>query len=118
MATVLLFVCAAVYLNWRYAGDVGKDSAPAGSQNLSGPVGVIQGPLLHVVLSGGLPQQAQGVVPGLLAAETGCVEIAAGRGGALVGQTAVNSGGHARGRVFAFFRDSAAVRVTRRPQEK
>lgn len=35
VATVLLFVCAAVYLNWRYAGDVGKDSAPAGSQNLS-----------------------------------------------------------------------------------
>lgn len=35
VATVLLFVCAAVYLNWRYAGDVGKDAAPAGNQNLS-----------------------------------------------------------------------------------
>lgn len=35
VATVLLFVCAAVYLNWRYAGDVGKDAAPAGTQNLS-----------------------------------------------------------------------------------
>lgn len=33
VATVLLFVCAAVYLNWRYAGNV--DAAPAGTQNLS-----------------------------------------------------------------------------------
>ena len=35
VATVLLFVCAAVYLNWRYAGDVGADAAPAGSQSLA-----------------------------------------------------------------------------------
>ena len=35
VATVLLFVCAAVYLNWRYAGDVGADAAPAGTQSLS-----------------------------------------------------------------------------------
>lgn len=37
VATVLLFVCAAVYLNWRYAGDVdGKDdAAPTGVQTLS-----------------------------------------------------------------------------------
>lgn len=35
VATVLLFVCAAVYLNWRYAGDVPADAAPAGGQNLS-----------------------------------------------------------------------------------
>ena len=26
VATVLLFVCAAVYLNWRYAGDVAGDA--------------------------------------------------------------------------------------------
>lgn len=32
VATVLLFVCAAVYLNWRYAGNVGENAAPA-SQN-------------------------------------------------------------------------------------
>ena len=32
VATVLLFVCAAVYLNWRYAGNVTNDAAPAGSQ--------------------------------------------------------------------------------------
>ncbi|MDE6996790.1 MAG: SpoIIIAH-like family protein [Oscillospiraceae bacterium] len=32
VATVLLFVCAAVYLNWRYAGNVANDAAPA-SQN-------------------------------------------------------------------------------------
>jgi len=31
-ATVLLFVCAAVYLNWRYAGNTPGDTAPAGSQ--------------------------------------------------------------------------------------
>ena len=35
VATVLLFVCAAVYLNWRYAGNVGKDAAPAGNQNVT-----------------------------------------------------------------------------------
>lgn len=32
VATVLLFVCAAVYLNWRYAGDVAGQSEPAGTQ--------------------------------------------------------------------------------------
>ena len=34
VATVLLFVCAAVYLNWRYAGNVGNDdkAAPTGTQ--------------------------------------------------------------------------------------
>ena len=32
VATVLLFVCAAVYLNWRYAGNVANDAAPAGNQ--------------------------------------------------------------------------------------
>lgn len=29
VATVLLFVCAAVYLNWRYAGNVVDSAAPA-----------------------------------------------------------------------------------------
>lgn len=42
VATVLLFVCAAVYLNWRYAGDVAgqdkdtpaiSDTQPAGDEN-------------------------------------------------------------------------------------
>lgn len=32
VATVLLFVCAAVYLNWRYAGNVGNNAAPTGGQ--------------------------------------------------------------------------------------
>lgn len=37
VATVLLFVCAAVYLNWRYAGNVGGSAAPTGGQTqLSG----------------------------------------------------------------------------------
>ena len=31
VATVLLFVCAAVYLNWRYAGNV-ADQAVSGQQ--------------------------------------------------------------------------------------
>lgn len=35
VATVLLFVCAAVYLNWRYAGDAAGDATPAGTQNLT-----------------------------------------------------------------------------------
>lgn len=35
VATVLLFVCAAVYLNWRYAGNVAGNTAPAGSQAVS-----------------------------------------------------------------------------------
>lgn len=32
VATVLLFVCAAVYLNWRYAGNVVDSAAPASGQ--------------------------------------------------------------------------------------
>lgn len=32
VATVLLFVCAAVYLNWRYAGDVAGESQAAVAQ--------------------------------------------------------------------------------------
>ena len=35
VATVLLFVCAAVYLNWRYAGNVTNDAASAGTPGLS-----------------------------------------------------------------------------------
>ncbi len=35
VATVLLFVCAAVYLNWRYAGGTADSATPAGTQNLS-----------------------------------------------------------------------------------
>lgn len=31
VATVLLFVCAAVYLNWRYAGNVADGASPADS---------------------------------------------------------------------------------------
>ncbi len=39
VATVLLFVCAAVYLNWRYAGDVAgekKDTEPVSAQTDQG----------------------------------------------------------------------------------
>ena len=32
VATVLLFVCAAVYLNWRYAGNLADEARPAGQQ--------------------------------------------------------------------------------------
>ena len=32
VATVLLFVCAAVYLNWRYAGDAANDVAEVSAQ--------------------------------------------------------------------------------------
>jgi len=30
VATVLLFVCAAVYLNWRYAGNIADQAASTG----------------------------------------------------------------------------------------
>lgn len=33
VVTVLLFVCAAVYLNWRYAGNVVEDVSVPGEQN-------------------------------------------------------------------------------------
>lgn len=33
VATVLLFVCAAVYLNWRYAGEAAVDQAAEVSAN-------------------------------------------------------------------------------------
>ena len=37
VATVLLFVCAAVYLNWRYAGNLAaEDAAPASQQSEDG----------------------------------------------------------------------------------
>ena len=35
VATVLVFVCAAVYLNWRYAGNIADQAAPA-SQSQQG----------------------------------------------------------------------------------
>ena len=36
VATVLLFVCAAVYLNWRYAGNVANNAAPTGQGQQAG----------------------------------------------------------------------------------
>ena len=36
LATVLLFVCAAVYLNWRYAGDVARQAQDGTRQEESG----------------------------------------------------------------------------------
>ncbi len=36
VATVLLFVCAAVYLNWRYAGSVADGTSPAETPTLAG----------------------------------------------------------------------------------
>ena len=56
VATVLLFVCAAVYLNWRYAGDVAGDAAPA-SQTAEEPGGFFQSVR---------PQPAGGVCPDLV----------------------------------------------------
>ena len=38
VATVLVFVCAAVYLNWRYAGNLADQAAPA-SQSQQGETG-------------------------------------------------------------------------------
>ena len=36
VATVLLFVCAAVYLNWRYAGNVADSAEPVSQDQQSG----------------------------------------------------------------------------------
>ncbi len=56
VATVLLFVCAAVYLNWRYAGDVAGDAAPA-SQTAEEPGGSTK-VLGDATLVGGVPTMA------------------------------------------------------------
>ncbi len=42
VATVLVFVCAAVYLNWRYAGNIADQAAPA-SQSQQGETGGEEG---------------------------------------------------------------------------
>lgn len=39
VATVLLFVCAAVYLNWRYAGNIAGDAEPASQNQQAGDAG-------------------------------------------------------------------------------
>lgn len=82
VATVLLFVCAAVYLNWRYAGNVGKDAAPAGNQNLSAAQekqedaankdgGVTTKVLGDAALVGGVPTVVDGGLTGEGAAPSG-----------------------------------------------
>lgn len=57
VATVLLFVCAAVYLNWRYAGDVASDTAPVsqGQSDTSEPEGGATKVLGDAALVGGVP---------------------------------------------------------------
>lgn len=70
VATVLLFVCAAVYLNWRYAGDMGNKAAPAGApaqesgQDGSGEAGKEDGTTTKVLgdaaLVGGVPTALDG----------------------------------------------------------
>lgn len=67
-ATVLLFVCAAVYLNWRYAGNVADEAAPA-SQNEQQEDGSSTKVLGDATLVGGVPT---------LAAEPGEAQEAAG----------------------------------------
>lgn len=44
VATVLLFVCAAVYLNWRYAGEAAVDQAAGGIRKPAGGQRQHQGP--------------------------------------------------------------------------
>lgn len=56
-ATVLLFVCAAVYLNWRYAGDVADEAAPA-NQNEQQEDGSSTKVLGDATLVGGVPTLA------------------------------------------------------------
>ena len=59
VATVLLFVCAAVYLNWRYAGNVADQAAPAsqgqGTEDSTGDNGGATKVLGDAALVGGVP---------------------------------------------------------------
>ncbi len=56
VATVLLFVCAAVYLNWRYAGNIaeGEPTAPVSGQEEGGSTKVLG----DATLVGGVPTLA------------------------------------------------------------
>ena len=53
VATVLVFVCAAVYLNWRYAGNIADQAAPA-SQSQQGETGGEEGGGVKVLGDGAL----------------------------------------------------------------
>ena len=59
VATVLLFVCAAVYLNWRYAGNVGEDAKPVSQGQQTEDSGDTEGNTTKVLgdaaLVGGVP---------------------------------------------------------------
>ena len=57
VATVLLFVCAAVYLNWRYAGNVVDSAAPASGQEDEGGSTKVLG---DAALVGGVPTLTEG----------------------------------------------------------
>ena len=68
VATVLLFVCAAVYLNWRYAGNMGGDTTPAGQNQTeddsSGQDGGTTTKVLgDAALVGGVPTMVDNAVP-------------------------------------------------------
>ena len=66
-ATVLLFVCAAVYLNWRYAGNVGEDAKPASqgqqTEDTSDPEGSTTKVLGDAALVGGVPTLVEDAAP-------------------------------------------------------
>ena len=59
VATVLLFVCAAVYLNWRYAGDVAGDAVQTSQSQEKGEEKTDEGGTTRVLgdatLVGGVP---------------------------------------------------------------
>lgn len=63
VATVLLFVCAAVYLNWRYAGQTARDRQNGGGPG--GPASAQEGEdqnvkvLGQAALVGGVPTEAE-----------------------------------------------------------
>lgn len=65
VATVLVFVCAAVYLNWRYAGDAAQEAAPASAQTEDGSAGTAgtEGGTTRILgeaaLVDGIPTEAQ-----------------------------------------------------------
>lgn len=59
VATVLLFVCAAVYLNWRYAGDVAQEDEVTPTQQEDSEDGGSTKVLGEAALVGGVPTLAE-----------------------------------------------------------
>ena len=98
VATVLLFVCAAVYLNWRYAGNVVDSAAPAsGQEDGEGSTKVLG----DATLVGGVP-----TITGEGAAVSGEEDVPAARAGSYF-DTARLSRQQSRDNALSLLREAA-----------